>query len=113
MEWETVTTDEARILECFYDLLKEVSCDWAYAIGESPREWVICIYKQDGVWKEYMIEDGMRVDFNTNEKDVYDLCLNALDSVGGNDHTKSPYLMRAFEQEVGALEIRRKNTKMM
>ena len=107
MEWDTVTIEEARILKCFYELLEEVGYDWAYAVGESPREWVICIYKQDGVWKEYMIEDGRRIDFNTHEENVYDLCMTNLKSVGGSDYSKSQYLMSAFEKEASASKSRR------
>ena len=113
MEWETVTIEEARVLKCFYELLEEVGYDWAYSVGESPREWVICIYKQDGVWKEYMIEDGRRIDFNTHEKDVYNLCLNNLKSVGGNDYSKVQYLMRAFENEAPGKENRKEQGRMI
>ena len=106
MEWETVTIEEAQILKIFYELLEEVSYDWAYALGESPREWVVCIYKKDGVWREYMITDGKRIDFNTNEENVYNLCLNNLYCAGGNDNSKSAYLTNAFSQEVALLKGR-------
>ena len=103
MNWNDITIEECKIYEIFHELLEEIGYGWAYALGESPREWVACLYKSNGLWHEYIIEDGHRTELYKEGMDLYDLCYSNLQQAGGNDYGKTNYLLNAFVNETALL----------
>ena len=100
MDWESVTLEEFHILKVFFDLLKSVGQDWRYALAESTRECVVCIYKQDGQWREYYIQNGKRYEYPTCDKSLYDYCLSKLEMFKSNMDMYE-YLVENFKIEAG------------
>ncbi len=105
MNLAEITQEEVEILKVFRNLLDDVSYGWAYAIGESPKEYVVCMYKENGLWSQYVIRNGQRYDCNYHG-DLYNLCLENLKGFGSND--VGNYLTRNFELELANIKRRRK-----
>lgn len=108
MDWNSIKSEEGHVLNVFFDLLRSIGHGWEYTLSESPREWVICIYKEDGEWGEYMIQDGRRIDFNSKGKSIYDICLEDLKNI---DPRATDYLVNNFIKEVGDWEQEKSKIK--
>ena len=79
------------------DLLKKVGYDWAYAVGISPIDWVVCIEKKDGVWREYMVKNGQKLYYDTEGLDLYNICLRNLSCL---DQKYEEFLVSSFKHEL-------------
>ncbi len=96
---EKLTIEEYFTLRVFSNLLEEISMSWAYALFESPRQWVKCFYKKDNEWRIYIIQDGVRCELEYANESLYFLCLEIFKSIAGTDRYLHQYLRNAFIRE--------------